>query len=186
MQTKYHFMVSILRGDLTDADDFNADVYCLTSWWLLSERNLILKAARNLMEAVVLTVISVFLESESLLKVIHWRLHDWCLNKTWLSRLPATWWRRSSWLWRQATLPAGCSTTTSSRFILILHFNQGQTSSSELKAQPEHFQAKSPDPTCPPSPVVVWKMRTPEKQPLVRREPPEEVRSFEISWRWRC
>ena len=36
-------------------------------------------------------------------------------------------------------------------------------------------QAKSPDPTCPPSPVVVWKMRTPEKQPLVRREPPEEV-----------
>jgi len=38
-------------------------------------------------------------------------------------------------------------------------------------------QAKSPDPTCPPSPVVVWKMRTPEKQPLVRREPPEEVRA---------
>jgi len=40
-----------------------------------------------------------------------------------------------------------------------------------------HKQAKSPDPTCPPSPVVVWKMRTPEKQPLVRREPPEEVRA---------
>ena len=31
------------------------------------------------------------------------------------------------------------------------------------------------DGSCPPSPVVVWKMRTPEKQPLVRREPPEEV-----------
>ena len=41
-------------------------------------------------------------------------------------------------------------------------------------------QAKSPDPTCPPSPVVVWKMRTPEKQPLVRREPPEEVRIVQI------
>ena len=42
------------------------------------------------------------------------------------------------------------------------------------------LQAKSPDPTCPPSPVVVWKMRTPEKQPLVRREPPEEVRIVQI------
>ena len=41
-------------------------------------------------------------------------------------------------------------------------------------------QAKSPDPTCPPSPVVVWKMRTPEKQPLVRREPPEEVPDVQI------
>ena len=30
IQTKYHFMVSILKGDLTDADDCNADVYCLT------------------------------------------------------------------------------------------------------------------------------------------------------------
>lgn len=45
------------------------------------------------------------------------------------------------------------------------------------------WQARSPDPTCPPSPVVVWKMRTPEKQPLVRREPPEEVRKMEIL-RW--
>ena len=157
---------------------------------MLSEHDLILKAARNLMEAVVLTVFNVVLESESLLQVNYWRLDDWCLNKIWLSRLPATWWRRLSWLWRQAMLQAGCSTTTSSRFILILHFNKEQTRnvtrSSELKAQPEHFQAKSPDPTCPPSPVVVWKMRTPEKQPLVRREPPEEVRSFQISWRWRC
>ena len=42
------------------------------------------------------------------------------------------------------------------------------------------LQAKSPDPTCPPSPVVVWKMRTPEKQPLVRREPPEEVLDVQI------
>merc|ERR1712013_498153 len=31
--------------------------------------------------------------------------------------------------------------------------------------------------SCPPSPIVVWKMRTPEKQPLVRREPPEEFRA---------
>ena len=31
--------------------------------------------------------------------------------------------------------------------------------------------------TCPPSPVVVWKMRTPEKLPLVRREHPEEFRA---------
>ena len=36
--------------------------------------------------------------------------------------------------------------------------------------------------SCPPSPVVVWKMRTPEKQPLVRREPPEEVRSTTMAW----
>merc|ERR1719431_2061543 len=28
--------------------------------------------------------------------------------------------------------------------------------------------------SCPPSPIVVWKMKTPEKQPLVRREPPED------------
>lgn len=32
-------------------------------------------------------------------------------------------------------------------------------------------------PSCPPSPVVVWKMRTPEKKPLVRREPWEESRA---------
>ena len=31
--------------------------------------------------------------------------------------------------------------------------------------------------TCPPSPIVVWKMRTPEKKPLVRREHPEEFRA---------
>ena len=31
--------------------------------------------------------------------------------------------------------------------------------------------------SCPPSPVVVWKMRTPEKLPLVRREHPEEFRA---------
>ena len=31
--------------------------------------------------------------------------------------------------------------------------------------------------SCPPSPIVVWKMKTPEKQPLVRREPPEEFRA---------
>ena len=60
-------MVSILRDDLPDADGFNADVSCLTPWWLLSEYDLNLKAARNLMEAVVLTVFNVFLESESLL-----------------------------------------------------------------------------------------------------------------------
>ena len=60
-------MVSILRDDLPDADGFNADVSCLTPWWLLSKYDLILKAARNLMEAVVLTVFNVFLESESLL-----------------------------------------------------------------------------------------------------------------------
>ena len=49
-------MVSIRRDDLPDADGFNADVSYLTPWWLLSEHNLILKAARNLMEAVFLTV----------------------------------------------------------------------------------------------------------------------------------
>ena len=31
--------------------------------------------------------------------------------------------------------------------------------------------------SCPPSPIVVWKMRTPEKQPLVRREAPEDFRA---------
>ena len=31
--------------------------------------------------------------------------------------------------------------------------------------------------SCPPSPIVVWKMRTPEKKPLVRREHPEEFRA---------
>ena len=81
MQTEYHFMVSTVKGDLTNADDFNADVYCLTSWWLLSERNLILKAARKLMEAVVLTVISVFLESESLLQVNQCVTPFWLMSK---------------------------------------------------------------------------------------------------------
>ena len=31
--------------------------------------------------------------------------------------------------------------------------------------------------SCPPSPGIVWKMRTPEKLPLVRREHPEEFRA---------
>ena len=38
------------------------------------------------------------------------------------------------------------------------------------------IQAANKD-SCPPSPIVVWKMKTPEKQPLVRREPPEEFRA---------
>jgi len=38
------------------------------------------------------------------------------------------------------------------------------------------LQASGND-SCPPSPIVVWKMKTPEKQPLVRRELPEEFRA---------
>ena len=33
------------------------------------------------------------------------------------------------------------------------------------------------NPSCPPSPIVVWKMRTPEKRPLVLREHPEDFRA---------
>ena len=32
-------------------------------------------------------------------------------------------------------------------------------------------------PAASPLPVVVWRMKTPEKLPLVRREPPEEFRA---------
>ena len=41
----------------------------------------------------------------------------------------------------------------------------------------KYHQPATDSNTCPPSPIVVWKMRTPEKKPLVRREPPEEFRA---------
>jgi catenin alpha len=37
--------------------------------------------------------------------------------------------------------------------------------------------AVSGEPLASPLPVVVWRMKTPEKLPLVRREPPEEFRA---------
>ena len=40
-----------------------------------------------------------------------------------------------------------------------------------------HRQSQAAPTSCPPSPGIVWKMRTPEKLPLVRREHPEEFRA---------
>ena len=57
---------------------------------------------------------------------------------------------------------------------VVLTVKASYVASRMYKYQPRDSDTSN---TCPPSPIVVWKMRTPEKKPLVRREHPDEFRA---------